>query len=102
MTSLATPLRALLPAHKSAPAPPSRAGQRRSDDRGKLVHADIGGAIALAGRTNAVQQRAKVFRRSLILADVLSAGMALALSVQILGDDRLRMTTLAAFPLVVV
>src|SRR3954453_14930865 len=99
MASLASPLRALLPAQTP---PTTLHGRRRRDARERVEHSEIAGAIAIAGAANAVAQRTKVFRRALISADVISAAFALTLSVQLLGDDFLRSTTLLALPMVVV
>ena len=41
------------------------------------------------------------YRHALALADVASAALAVTLGIQILGDDRLKLTALAALPLVV-
>jgi exopolysaccharide biosynthesis polyprenyl glycosylphosphotransferase len=98
MATLASPLRALLPAPHSPPPASAAGGRRCSDARDQHHHEQIGGAIALGEATNAVQRRTAVFRRALVLADILSAAFALALSVQILGDDRLRLATLIALP----
>src|SRR4051794_21688661 len=99
MASLASPLRGLLPAPSATPASD---GGRRSDAHARHEHARLGETVALAEATNAVGRRTAFFRRALIVADVASAAFALALSVQILGDDRLKLATVAAFPLVVV
>ncbi|MDQ3632459.1 MAG: sugar transferase [Actinomycetota bacterium] len=49
-----------------------------------------------------VARRDAIYRSSLALADVLAAAFALTLCVGVLGDDRLRMMTALALPLVVV
>jgi exopolysaccharide biosynthesis polyprenyl glycosylphosphotransferase len=49
-----------------------------------------------------IRLREAVFRRSLALADVLAASLALVVCVNVLGDDRLRLVALLALPLVVV
>jgi exopolysaccharide biosynthesis polyprenyl glycosylphosphotransferase len=95
MASLAHPLRGLVP------APGYPLARRRADVQARHRHNEVGGAIALARASNAVEARTRIFRRSLIAADGISATFALALSVQILGDDRLRIGTLLALPLVV-
>jgi exopolysaccharide biosynthesis polyprenyl glycosylphosphotransferase len=41
------------------------------------------------------------YRRALASADVASAALAVVLGIQILGDDKLKLTTLAAVPLVI-
>src|SRR5436190_23609982 len=98
MASLAKSLRALDPA-PAGPAIPLR--RRRSDAFYGFRHARFIGGLAIVGAANAVERRTRVFRRSLISADVLSAAVALALSVQVLGDDYLRATTLIALPMIV-
>src|SRR3954451_11988037 len=99
MASLVSLRRGFLPAPKSPPtAAPNPS--RRSDLGDDLRHAQGEDRVALASASNAVERRPRYFRRSLIAADVISAVIALALSVQILGDDRLQLTTLAAFPII--
>src|SRR4051794_2693627 len=98
MASLASPLRGFRPA-PAAPTIDHR--RRRSDARDHFEHSQIAGVLALAGAANAVAYRTRVFRRALIGADVASAAVALALSVQVLGNDRLRATTLIALPMTV-
>ncbi len=48
-----------------------------------------------------VLRREARYRRALALADVVSAACAVTLGLQILGDDRLKLSILAALPLVV-
>ncbi len=59
-------------------------------------------ARAATGGRRVSASRAATFRRSLALADMFAAALALTLSVQVFGDDRLRAGTLAAVPLVVI
>jgi len=55
------------------------------------------------GRANRpIRVRESVYRRSLAIADVLAAALALLLWVNILGDDRLHPIALLALPLIVV
>lgn len=49
-----------------------------------------------------VARRDAIYRSSLALADVIAAAFALTLCITVLGDDRLRMLTSLALPLVVV
>jgi exopolysaccharide biosynthesis polyprenyl glycosylphosphotransferase len=49
-----------------------------------------------------VAHRDAIYRRSLAIADVVAAAFALTLCISILGDDRLRLLTILALPLVVV
>ncbi len=49
----------------------------------------------------AVLRRDSLFRRLLALADVASAGLALVISIAVLGDDQLKLTTLLALPIIV-
>jgi len=49
-----------------------------------------------------VPHREGVFRRALAIADVLAAGLALVVCVNVAGDDRLSPLALLALPLVVV
>ena len=49
-----------------------------------------------------IRIRESVFRRSLAVADVLAAAMALIVCVNILGDDRLQPVALLALPLIVI
>jgi len=51
---------------------------------------------------HAVLRRESIFRRSLAIADVLAAGIALAVCGSLLGDDTLSWVGLGALPLVVV
>jgi exopolysaccharide biosynthesis polyprenyl glycosylphosphotransferase len=57
--------------------------------------------IAEARTHSVVLRREARYRRALALADVLSAAFAVTLGIQILGDDRLELSALAALPLVV-
>src|SRR3954447_11148346 len=66
--------------------------RRRASDWGRVRHDN-----------EAKQQtRDATFKRALALADIFAAAAALALSIQVVGDDRLRLATLAGLPLVVV
>ena len=59
--------------------------------------------IALAGRSaRLVRSRDAIHRRALAFADALAAVFAFTLPVSILGDDELRVASLAIIPLVVV
>ena len=49
-----------------------------------------------------VQKRDRVFRRLLAYADVISAFLALGVTLTLLGDDRLQPTMLAGLPLIVI
>src|SRR5262249_37134082 len=49
-----------------------------------------------------VARRDAIFRRSLAVADMLAAALAVLLCIQVLGDDRLRALTLLSLPLVCV
>jgi exopolysaccharide biosynthesis polyprenyl glycosylphosphotransferase len=91
-----------LTAHAARPqiAPPRP--RRLSDpalrtDRRTAIRTNDGRAVEhhSAGRD-------ATYRRALGLADLFAAALALALSVQILGNDRLRLATLLGLPLVVV
>jgi len=50
----------------------------------------------------AIRVREAMFRRSLAVADVLAAGVALIICVNVLGDDHLRPIALLALPLIVI
>jgi exopolysaccharide biosynthesis polyprenyl glycosylphosphotransferase len=58
-------------------------------------------AAAAAARHVGTIRREARYRRALAVADVLSAGFAVTLAIQILGDDTLKLSTVAALPLVV-
>jgi exopolysaccharide biosynthesis polyprenyl glycosylphosphotransferase len=58
--------------------------------------------ITEGGSDREIRLREAVYRRSLALADVLAAALALVVCVNLLGDDRLRPIALLALPLVVI
>ena len=49
-----------------------------------------------------VRTREAVFRRTLAIADLLAAGFALVMCVEVFGHDRLQLTSLLALPLIIV
>jgi exopolysaccharide biosynthesis polyprenyl glycosylphosphotransferase len=64
-------------------------------------HRNGAGPIAEAPTHSVVLRREARYRRALALADVASAAVAVTLGIQVLGDDRLQLSALAALPLVV-
>jgi exopolysaccharide biosynthesis polyprenyl glycosylphosphotransferase len=62
---------------------------------------DVEHPIAEGATRRLVMRREARYRRALALADIASAAVAVALGIQVLGDDRLKLTALAALPLVV-
>jgi exopolysaccharide biosynthesis polyprenyl glycosylphosphotransferase len=104
MASLAHPQSRHLPAPKQPATTGLRslAERRVSDDAdwtGPLAHGT--GVVELTSAANAVVHRSRVFRRTLIGADIISAGLALIVTAEVLGDDRLRLRAIMALPLVV-
>lgn len=109
------------PMHGRGPQQRSETGP---DSAGHGVHAEFSSALAHAGapaqapreaptpaerpiregrRSGSTMRRQAIYRRSLALADMIAAGLALALCVGWLSqDDSLHLVTLLALPLVVV
>lgn len=70
-----------------------------------LQPAEVAGPIGAGaddGVRDAVVDRDRVYRRSLVLADGFAALAAVYVAVAVLGDDRLRWTSLLTIPLVVI
>ena len=80
------------PYHPLTRTPRLRRARRRALDR----------PITEGCSDREIRLREAVYRRTLALADVLAAALALVVCVNLLGDDRLRPIALLALPLVVV
>ena len=61
-----------------------------------------GPAITEGASNRQIRFREAAFRRSLAVADVLAAGSALVLCVNVLGDDHLKLVALFALPLILI
>jgi exopolysaccharide biosynthesis polyprenyl glycosylphosphotransferase len=88
---------------KGRARPPFSVSNEDGLSAGVSTNGDHNGAEPIAEATThaVVLRREARYRRALALADVVSAAFAGALAIQILGDDRLKLSTLAALPLVV-
>ncbi|HEX8123199.1 MAG TPA: sugar transferase [Solirubrobacteraceae bacterium] len=89
-----------------APAPaPARRRRGLIVPRSRRAHGDLAsqqpGLIVEATPTSEVEARDRLYRRMLAYSDVASAALALILCVSVLGDDRLRLMTFLALPLIV-
>lgn len=58
--------------------------------------------IAEAPTRESVRNRDRIFRRSLIYADIIAALLAISLAIVLLGDDRLRPASALAIPIIVI
>src|SRR5262249_26062475 len=67
-----------------------------------LPHSDPERPIEERHPLEEVARRDAIFRRSLAVADMVAAALAVLLCVEVLGDDRLRALTLLSLPLVCV
>src|SRR4051794_19589853 len=95
-------------ARPHVPTRPSGSQDRRVSDHADryerrnvpvaAIEQEVGAAAA--ERHSAVRDGG--YRRALSVADVFAAALALTLSVQVFGDDRLRGLTLICLPIVVV
>jgi exopolysaccharide biosynthesis polyprenyl glycosylphosphotransferase len=66
------------------------------------VDRSVASDVALdGGSTKRVLRREGIYRRALAAADVLSAALALLVSIVVIGDDRLELTTVLGLPIVV-
>ncbi len=82
---------------QTAPAERSRAPfPRRSPRRGPER------PITEGASDRQVRTREAVFRRALAIADLLAAGFALVMCVEVFGSDSLQLTSLLALPLIIV
>src|SRR4051794_1215775 len=80
------------PLRRLGPAEPAHGRRRRRS---------LGGPIFEAPEAPGVNERDRVFRRGLVLADALAAALALVVGVSVIGDDALRPAAALFVPLAV-
>jgi len=82
---------------------PAQAGSGREGEPALPGPASIDepAPLASAGFSNRVRRRDSLYRRSLAVADMCAAAIALACSAVLLGDDRLTIASLAVLPVFV-